>query len=186
MSHATVSVNDEGADEVWAVFRVGGLGATETATWEQRAGGVFVLRGAVRSFRGWRHQRALWYQPGHFLLVDDKIEHTPADATIRSHIPLAPQIVVTQPAPQWHRLSGSNELLEIIALRGQWSTSVRQGTVSEGFGRARPRAIVDMEAAEDGFCTYLIKQPECELFLDVANKRLTGGHCNDVIVRLLR
>src|SRR5207253_636147 len=62
LSHATVSVDGEGPDELWSAFRAGGRArvASEAPRSEQ---GTHLLRGWLRAHQGWMHERVLAFRP---------------------------------------------------------------------------------------------------------------------------
>ncbi|MFN0063056.1 MAG: heparinase II/III family protein [Myxococcaceae bacterium] len=72
VAHNTVTVDDEGPDELWADFRVGGRSRILFRHAEQREGRIF-LRASLEAFQGWVQDRRVLYFPERALIVIDKV-----------------------------------------------------------------------------------------------------------------
>jgi hypothetical protein len=156
-AHATVSVDGEGADEVWAAFRVGGRGLLAPVRW-QRLDHAFILDGEVTSFRGWHFQRRLVFWPGRALLVQDLVAHTRRRAQVRAHVPLAPGVRVTT----------EDQQVMLAAAEHQWrfhhfdaaTCEVVPGHVAAGFGRQSPRSVLTIGREGAGALVHALTAPD--------------------------
>lgn len=86
--HNTVSVDGEGADELWSAFRAGSRGAVSSLE-VNRAGRFTILRGSVRAFRGWTHERLLIFAPGDLLAAFDRVVEA-GQAEVATHLHFSP------------------------------------------------------------------------------------------------
>jgi hypothetical protein len=159
LAHATVTVDGEGADEVWASFRVGGRARTEYLGRSVPWPGSALLRGYAQSYRGWTHHRSLLFWPGRLLLVCDDLQTTLPSSNIISTLPLAPEWAAIPSAMGWS-LSSPNLKLQIEVLRGRRrETANRAGWIGCGFGRPRDRASLGLEPDEKRSLIYAVMLP---------------------------
>ena len=183
-AHATVSVDGEGPDELWASFRVGGRGRVDSGPPLARAGDCRLLRGRVTSWRGWQHHRGLIFWPGRALVILDVVRGAGPEAIAVSHLPLDPRWTVltdkddTGTAATAFVLGdarGSAPPLRITVLRGRAFLDPESGSVGRGFGRPerRPSASVRLDAG--GRAAYAIIHPaRASVTLDESTCRLVA------------
>jgi hypothetical protein len=165
-AHATVSVNGQGADEIWASFRVGGRGRSMYLGTSSPWPGAWLLRGQVRSYQGWTHHRSLLFWPKQVLVVCDDVLHAPARAQILSNLPLDPAWRVADLAEDGGILESATARLQLVVLAGQALSAVRgeyprcQGWVGRGFGAGEGRVSVRLRPDERGRLVYALVAPE--------------------------
>lgn len=134
-AHACVTVDDDGADEVWSSFRVGGR-ATVSATPLVRRAELRLVAGEVHAWTGWRHRRTLAFLPDVALVVFDEVLDAAPTAALRTHLPLAPGVVV-----DGSTLAFADQSLRLVA-RGTGAPERVIGSVSAGFGRRVARTVL--------------------------------------------
>jgi hypothetical protein len=139
-AHATVAVNNEGSDEVWASFRVGGRGRPKFLRSTIVPPGRINLLAECRSFRGWLHHRALGYTPGVSLQVEDCVSGTPLNAEAFSYVPIAPGWDIRED-DTGYILSQQHLSLRFVVTQGT-AVGLIDGWQSEGFGRKKPRKVL--------------------------------------------
>jgi hypothetical protein len=150
-AHATVTVDGQGPDELWAAFRAGARGVVSAEPrWERS--GARVLRGRVDAPAGWDHQRTLVFWPGRALVVIDRVDGEPDGAQVISRVPFDPAWAVG-PASATHQ-GGLTLYLDV--LRGEALDAARDGWVCHGFGARTPRAVWTVRAELDGVAAYSI------------------------------
>ncbi|MCG5053728.1 MAG: heparinase II/III-family protein [Myxococcales bacterium] len=137
-AHATVSVDGEGSDEVWASFRVGGRAAPYLARVSLDAPGALAVQAVCKSFRGWRHERRLEFTAGKRLVVEDHLEGSFAQAA--SHVPLAPGWQLTDEGGALSLVKGSQTLRFRVLAGGP--ARVAAGWQSAGFEHKVPRQVI--------------------------------------------
>jgi hypothetical protein len=135
-----VTVDGEGPDEWWSVFRAGRRAQVEASP-PRAESGADLLRGRLRAFQGWTHERAIAFRPGRALVVLDEVR---AHGRIEARIPLAPGFSLQGP-------------LELRVLRGTLA-GTEPGWRAETFDRRVPREVVVLRADDQGriafaFCT---------------------------------
>jgi hypothetical protein len=163
-AHATVSVDGEGPDELWASFRVGGRGRVAGALARTTPEGVRILAGSVHAWQGWRHRRQILYWPGEALLVLDRVSG--ASGVIRSHVPFDVSCSV-----EGGTINARCAPLVLNVLRGFAASTVagrehpRDGWVSDGFARPLSRPAVAIHADGDGEVAYAIAARGCTVML---------------------
>lgn len=157
-AHATLTVDGEGPDELWASFRVGARGRVAGGLSQTTPEGVRILDGRVDAWQGWSHRRRVIYWPGEAFVVLDRVDGTAG--TVLSRVPLDPccgfeaNVIDTPCGP-----------LQFVVLRGIAASPVvgrsdpREGWVGDGFSRPRQRPTVLIHA--DGECrvAYAILAP---------------------------
>ncbi len=165
-AHATVTVDGEGPDELWASFRAGGRGRVEAGAPLADGVGGWTCGGAVTSFRGWRHERRIRFSPGRALVVTDVVSGTRPGAAVVTHVPLDPRW-----RPEYQAgvvtLRGGDTPLDIVVLAGTVETpgsttradDLEQSWVGAGFGHKRNRATVAIRADPTGRLVYAICRP---------------------------
>lgn len=151
-AHATVSVEGQGPDELWASFRVGARGKVEAGGLSRTPEGVRVIEGSVRSPAGWEHRRRIVYWPGEALAVFDAVRG--ARGGVRSHLPLAPGCTLASDGS----LTFPGGTLNLHSLRGTRDEGL-ESWVGEGFGRRRPRRTFAFDADGEGRVAYSIVAP---------------------------
>jgi len=155
-AHATVTVDGEGPDELWASFRAGARGEVLALPGRELKFRGQRLRGSVRSgLAGWVHERALVYWPRHALIVLDRVTGAQAGAEIVSRLCLDPRWTfdgdLHGPLP-----------VRLQLLRGELSGFIcgglepREGWVSKGFGEPVARTSVRLRADASGQCAYAL------------------------------
>jgi hypothetical protein len=165
-AHATVSVNGQGADEIWASFRVGGRGRPMYLGTSSPWPGAWLLRGQVRAYQAWTHHRSLLFWPKQLLVVCDDVLHAPARAQILSNLPLDPAWRVADLVEDGGILESATARLQLVVLAGQAMSAVRgeypecQGWVGRGFGAAEGRVSVRLRPDERGRLMYALVAPE--------------------------
>jgi hypothetical protein len=152
-AHASVTVGEEGPDELWAAFRVGARGKVSGGRHQHEESRIRILEGTVRAPAGWVHHRRIFYWPGEALVVLDRVEG--ARSAVRSHLPLGPGCVFE--APDGLRWPGGELHLRVI--HGTLDPSPREGWVGEGFGRRTPRQTLTFLADSAGKMAYSIAAP---------------------------
>jgi len=164
-AHATVTVDGDGPDELWASFRVGGRGRVEAQPSTSPAPGVRGLRATVSAHAGWRHERSLLFWPGKALVVLDRVRNARPGSEILSRLPLDPEWSFDL-GPRTAAMRGPRELgLTLTILEGELAgasvgaTSPREGWVGRGFGRPVPRPSLRFRADGAGLCSYAITAP---------------------------
>lgn len=155
-AHATVTVDGQGPDELWAAFRAGARGEVLALPARELDCGGHRLRGSVRAGRaGWVHERALVYWPRRALVVLDRVSGALPGAEILSRLCLD---------PRWSypgELQGPHPL-SLQLLRGAVAGAVcgglepREGWVSEGFGKPVARTSLRLRADGRGQCAYAL------------------------------
>jgi hypothetical protein len=168
-AHATVSVNGQGADEIWASFRVGGRGRSMYLGTSSPWPGAWLLRGQVRSYQGWTHHRSLLFWPAQLLVVCDDVLRVPERAQVFSNLPLDPAWRVADLAEDGGILESAAARLQLVVLAGQAMSTVRgeyprcQGWVGRGFGAGEGRVSVRFRPDERGRLVYALVAPEVRL-----------------------
>jgi hypothetical protein len=167
-AHACVTVAGEGADEIWASFRVGARGRVEGGPIRSRAP-ARVLRGRVASPFGWTHERGIVFLPGQAFVVLDAVAGA-GGREVLSHVPLDEAV----DARGGELRAGGRSLLFAV-LRGtalppvRGSSQPRGGWIGRGFGVAHPRTTLTVRAAS-GQSAYTIQSTGVEVVLE--EKRL--------------
>lgn len=87
-AHNTVTVNNEGPDELWASFRVGGRNQV-TSRSHRALEGHYQLSGSLRAFQRWTQHRTLAFFPGKLLVVVDDVA-VPKAGEVVSRARIAP------------------------------------------------------------------------------------------------
>lgn len=182
-AHATVTVDDESADELWGSFRVGGRARVSAAPPRQLDSGVYCLRGQTLSHRRWVHDRSLFFAPGKALAVFDRVRGARRDGRVVTRIPLDPAWRV-ELAADGIALHGPRDLsLRIVVLRGELLgtpsgvLAPREGWVALGFGRPVPRVSLQIRSDAVGRCGYVIVAQGIDVALrdEVCELRGAGG-----------
>ena len=130
LAHATVTVDGEGPDELWAAFRAGARGLVTKGP---------GFSGSVRAARGWTHERQIDFTPGISLRVTDRVTLARPGALIVSRLPLDP--------------SFQRALLPLRIRRGSLLPDER-GSVGHGFFRPQERPSLCVRADGEGVCQY--------------------------------
>ena len=182
-AHSTVTVDGEGPDELWAAFRAGGRGEVTAQEPQRLEHGAFLLRGSVRAFQGFRHERALIFWPGVTLAVLDRVRGAGGGEVI-SRLPLDPAFRASEGTPSGLHAAAvvSGDLsLSLVVLRGELADIVRgdsaprDGFVSGGFGRPIPRSVVRMRADSAGSCAYALLAAKATADLSDSQLTLASG-----------
>jgi hypothetical protein len=164
-AHATLSVDGEGIDELWGaseVARRGAVGALELRRDDPR---VLSLAGRARSFRGWTHERRLYFWPGLALLVVDRVLGARPGARLLGHLPLDPSIRAAEADRTLYLLGPAGLTLQIQVLRagkvrlGAGQTEPRDGWVTQGLGRPEARPSVELELDSQGWLAFAFVAP---------------------------
>ena len=164
-AHATVSVDGEGVDELWASFRAGGRGEVEKLEPPAVDARLRALRGRARSFRGWTHDRWLFFWPGRALLVIDRVSGAKAGAALATHIPLDPAWSAAESNRVHYLLGPGARGLQLHLLRGEsegiarGQENPRDGWVGQGFGKSVPRSSLRIRADAQGIAAYAFFAP---------------------------
>ena len=163
-AHACVTVDGESADELWGAFRAGGRAHVSA----ERAGverGVRLLRGRLRAFQGWTHERRIAFLPGRALVVLDEVRD--ARGRIEAHLPLAPSWFLSSGVLQGPRP------LELRVLRGTLQPTKR-GWRADGFGRRVARDVPSV-LAEGVRIAFAFCAPGAEIALTERGVRIDGA-----------
>jgi hypothetical protein len=177
-AHATVNVDGEGADEIWASFRVGGRGRPMYMGASSPWPGAWLLRGQVESYRGWTHRRALLYWPDRLLAVCDDLLHVPARAQIVSNLPLDPAWRVADLFEGGGVLESKTSRLQLVVLTGRVMSAVcgeypsRPGWIGRGFGAAEERVTVCLQPDERARLLYALVAPSVRLSFSAGELRI--------------
>ena len=161
-AHATVNVDGQGADETWASFRVGGRGQPVYMGTSSPWPGAWLLRGQVKSYRGWTHRRGLLFWPNHALIVCDYLSQIPAHAQVASNLPLDPAWSVANLTDQRGVLESETGQVHFAVLVGRAMSAVRgeypsrRGWVGRGFGAAEGRVTICLQPDERGRFLYAL------------------------------
>ncbi len=168
-AHATISLDGEGIDEVWASFRVGGRGQVGMLAAKESDPRLRVLRGEARSFRGFHHWRTLIFWPGRALIVFDRVQTARKKARILSHIPLDPAWSAADVDGTLFLLGPGGAGLQLQTVLGKLERvergragdlhQPRAGWVAQGFGKLAPRSQIDLRADERGRVLYAFVSP---------------------------
>lgn len=161
-AHASVTVEGQGPDELWASFRVGARGTVLGQALRRSPAGTRTIAGSVSCPR-FRHRRRLEFRPGAALLVVDEV--TAARGAIRSHLPLAPGCAIEDGV-----LCGT---LRLQVLRGTLGPA-RESWIGEGFGRRIPRKTYAFEADDKGRVVYAVCAPGWSIALEGDSYVLRG------------
>ena len=137
-AHATVTVDGDSADELWAAFRVGARARCQVLS-AIRDGETRILGGTVEAAHGWRHERRLAYRPGQALVVVDRVLGHAASARVVSRVPLHPDWTVAD-----GRLVAGTTSLTFETLAGRRGPP-ETGWMGDGFGVRRPRSVLTVE-----------------------------------------
>lgn len=180
-AHATVVVDGEGSDETWSSFRVGGRARPRYAGQSSPWPGSWLLRGEVRSYRGWRHRRGILFWPGRLLLVCDDVLDNPVGTSVTATLPLAPEWIIA-PTATGHRLSSQDLQIDLHVLSGGLIDVVRgeypdrPGWVSRGFGRGQGRVCLSI-APDEGSrrLLYAFTAPQVGIHLDGSSLIVTSA-----------
>ncbi|MBK8480829.1 MAG: heparinase II/III-family protein [Proteobacteria bacterium] len=165
-AHATVTVGDAGADELWASFRVGGRAEVSGGLRRRTVEGVWVLSGIARAWSGWVHRRTLVFWPGQALVVLDQVEGAGAREVL-SRLPLDPACYWRPPLIVTPRAE-----LRLLLLRGELARAphgvldLREGWVGRGFGRAEARTSLVLRANPSGQVAYALLGTHARVELD--------------------
>jgi hypothetical protein len=163
-AHACVTVAGEGADEIWASFRVGARGRVEGGPIRSRAP-VRVLRGRVWSPFGWVHERGIIFWPGQAFIVLDAVAGAGTREVV-SHVPLDEAVDVSD-----GELRAGGCSLRFTVLWGtalppvRGSEQPRDGWIGRGFGVTRPRTTLTVRAVSGG-CAYAIHSAGADVVLE--------------------
>jgi hypothetical protein len=164
-AHATVTVDGEGPDELWASFRVGGRGRVEARPSVRPQPEVRSLQARVRAHAGWEHERRLLFRPGAALVVLDRVRDARPGSEVLSRVPLDAGWSFDAGAGEIS-LQGPRDLrLTLTVLQGEFAgastgaTEPREGWVSRGFGRPVARPSLRLRADAAGRCSYAIALP---------------------------
>jgi hypothetical protein len=177
-AHAAVSVDGQGADEIWASFRVGGRGRPMYLGTSSPWPGAWLLRGQVESYRGWTHQRSLLFWPNQLLVVRDDLLHVPERAQVLSNLPLDPAWRVADLAEGGGALESATAGLRLVVLAGRAISAVRgeypsrPGWVGRGFGAAEGRVSVRLQPDERGRLVYALVAPQVRLCFAAGELRI--------------
>jgi hypothetical protein len=177
-AHATVSVDGQGADEIWASFRVGGRGRPMYLGTSSPWPGAWLLRGQVESYQGWTHCRSLLFWPKQLLVVCDDLLHVPEGAQILSNLPLDPAWRVADLAEGCGVLESNDARLQLVVLAGRAMSAVRgeypgcPGWVGRGFGAGEGRVSVCLQPDERGRLVYALVAPEVHISLAAGELRI--------------
>jgi len=156
-AHACVTVDDEGPDELWAAFRVGGRGRVSGGLVERNEAGLRRLDGTLRASQGWRHDRSLLFWPGFALVVVDRVKAAARRAVV-SRLPLEAGVELAGDRLRW-----PGEPLQVRTLVGKRRDAPEAGWVGRGFGRRVPRSTLAFTANESGQIVYAIAPPDVEV-----------------------
>lgn len=164
-AHATVTVDGEGPDELWASFRVGGRGRVEARPAVRSPAEVHRLEASVRAHAGWEHVRRLLFRPGEALVVLDRVRDARFGSEVLSRIPLDPAWSFRADGGRVS-LRGPGDLrLMLTILHGEFAgassgvAEPREGWVGRGFGRPVARPSLRLRADAAGHCSYAITLP---------------------------
>jgi hypothetical protein len=149
-AHSALSVDGEGADELWAAFRVGARGRI-TMSNVARVGEMRVLRGTLSSPAGWVHSRVIGYEPGRALVVGDRVTGV-SPRRCRLRLPLAPGVSFAD-----GRIAVEGYSLNWSVARGHVD-AVESGWIGAGFGRRIPRRTLSIEPDGTGAAVYAIAE----------------------------
>lgn len=164
-AHATVSVDGEGVDEVWHSFRVARRGRVERLPDPQCDPRLRALRGRSHSFRGWEHERWIFFWPGRALLVFDEVTGTKPGAELRSRVPLHPTWSVAESGKVFYLLGPGARGLQLQILRGEFDgaprgqETPREGWASQGFLQPVPRTSVRLRPDSEGVMVHAFFAP---------------------------
>ncbi|MBS2027852.1 MAG: alginate lyase family protein [Deltaproteobacteria bacterium] len=150
-AHASITVDGQSPDELWAAFRVGARATISGEAARLLEDDVWSLRGSLLAPQGWRHERGLIFWPGRALVILDVVEGTTGHAL--AHLPLAP-------GWSWHGSSlrrGEREL-QLHTLLGM-SIDAIDGWVSAGFGKKLPRTTLRFQADLSGRIAVVLAAP---------------------------
>jgi hypothetical protein len=167
-AHACVTVAGEGADEIWASFRVGARGRVGGGPIRSHAP-ARVLRGRVASPFGWTHERGIVFLPGQAFVVLDTVAGA-GRREVLSHVPLDEAVNASD-----GELRAGRHSLRFAVLRGaalppvRGSRQPRNGWIGRGFGVAHPRTTLTVRAT-CGQSAYTIQSTGVEVVLE--KKRL--------------
>lgn len=166
-AHATVTVDGEGPDELWASFRVGGRGTVRAEPPQLVAPDVRVLRASVRAARGWLHERTLVFRPGRALVVLDDVKGARPGAAIVARLTMAPGFA--RPG------LGAPDVafLHRLVLRGE-AAGEEPGSCATGFGELVPRRVLLHKADERGRLACALIAPGVEVALEEGHVRIDG------------
>lgn len=156
-AHATVTVDGQGPDELWAAFRAGGRGQV-TARPPRRLGVLRSFEGRVQAFQGWTHDRKLHFAPGRALVVVDRVQARPGQSIV-SRVPLAPGF--------------DPRALQLVTLHGARLPD-EEGSCAQAFGKRAPRQTIAFAAGADGRVAYAIAAPGAQVSLDGDSVRIDG------------
>jgi heparinase II/III-like protein len=152
-AHATVTVDGDGADELWGSFRVGARGRCVGAM-ARREGNTRILRGTLTAPAGWRHERTIAFRPGEAMVVHDRVLGGARAGRVVSRVPFHPDVTLDEGEIRCGELR-----LQLTVLAGGRGVTER-GWVGDGFGARRDRAVATFDATPDGVCSYAIAAPD--------------------------
>lgn len=166
-AHATVSVDGEGVDEVWHSFRVARRGRVERLPDPQCDARLRGLRGRAVSFRGWEHERWVFFWPGRALLVFDRLGGVlpEAQVRVRGHIPLHHTWSVAETGKVFYLLGPGARGLQLQVLRGELDgaphgqETPRDGWMSLGFNQPVARTSVRLRPDAQGLMAHAFFAP---------------------------
>lgn len=165
-AHATVTVDDGDADELWAAFRVGGRAKVSGGLRQRTVEGIWVLDGTARAWSGWVHRRFLIFWPGQGLVVCDQVDHAKGSEVL-SRIPLdagcrwqSPLVLAPGTELRLEILCG------VLARAPHGALHPRDGWVGRGFARPEARTTVVLRANDAGCVSYALLAPGVRVTLD--------------------
>ena len=152
-------------DEVWHSFRVARRGRVERLPDPQCDPRLRALRGRSHSFRGWEHERWIFFWPGRALLVFDEVTGTKPGAELRSRVPLHPTWSVAESGKVFYLLGPGARGLQLQILRGEFDgaprgqETPREGWASQGFLQPVPRTSVRLRPDSEGVMVHAFFAP---------------------------
>jgi uncharacterized heparinase superfamily protein len=151
VAHNTVAIPGREQTEIWGDFRAGRRARIVERSLTETGAGYW----AEMTHDGYRpsiHRREVWFIPGAFWLIRDKLEGTVVPGAA-SRLHFHPEREVAQ-HPHGARVTGEDAVLQVYTLGG--SLKWEDGSYSERFGSEVPCRVLAQELDERGTAVILM------------------------------